>query len=394
LERAEQEPIEIFLYAIRAEETKRGYTAKLKVFFDYIGLKGKLSEQAKETVVKARKDTNWALASIMQFMTYQKERVERKEITESTLRNYYKPLKLFCEMNDIALSWKKITKGLPKARRAANDRAPTLEEIRIIAEYPDRRMKSIVYVMTSSGMRLGAWDYLKWRHIEPMIDNGNAVAAKVIIYAGDSEEYITFITSEAYKAVKEWMDYRAECGEKITKDSWVMRDLWQAEYAHHGLATHPRKLKSTGIKRLIERALWSQGIRKPLEHGEKRHEFKTDHGFRKYFKTRTEQVMKPINVEWLMGHSTGISDSYYRPNEHELLTDYLKAVPFLQISETEHVKHELAVAEKNWQNQFEEMKVRFDFVENRLNLVYSTVLASKMTALQEANQSQDRTSDI
>ena len=33
-----------------------------------------------------------------------------------------------------------------------------------------------------------------------------------------------------------------------------------------------------------------------------------------------------------MGHSVGISDSYYRPTEHELLDDYLKAVDHLTIS--------------------------------------------------------------
>jgi hypothetical protein len=42
--------------------------------------------------------------------------------------------------------------------------------------------------------------------------------------------------------------------------------------------------------------------------------------------------MKPINIEILMGHSTGISDSYYRATEAELLEDYLKAIDFLTIS--------------------------------------------------------------
>ena len=41
--------------------------------------------------------------------------------------------------------------------------------------------------------------------------------------------------------------------------------------------------------------------------------------------------MKPINVETLMGHSTGISDSYYRPTENDLLDDYLKIVNHLTI---------------------------------------------------------------
>ena len=57
-----------------------------------------------------------------------------------------------------------------------------------------------------------------------------------------------------------------------------MRDIWQTtnvDYgAKWGLATNPKKLKSSGIKRLLERALWEQGIRQPLKDGEKRHEWK------------------------------------------------------------------------------------------------------------------------
>ena len=41
--------------------------------------------------------------------------------------------------------------------------------------------------------------------------------------------------------------------------------------------------------------------------------------------------MKPINIEKLMNHSTGISDSYLRATESEFLEDYLKAVDFLTI---------------------------------------------------------------
>jgi hypothetical protein len=40
--------------------------------------------------------------------------------------------------------------------------------------------------------------------------------------------------------------------------------------------------------------------------------------------------MKPINVEMLMSHSTGVSDSYYRPTD--LFDDYLKAVDLLTIN--------------------------------------------------------------
>ncbi len=44
--------------------------------------------------------------------------------------------------SDISIKWKKITVGLPKERKYAEDRAPTIEEIQKLIEYPDRRMKS------------------------------------------------------------------------------------------------------------------------------------------------------------------------------------------------------------------------------------------------------------
>ena len=64
-------------------------------------------------------------------------------------------------MSEISKTWKKITRGLPKIRKHADDRAPTIEEIQKISEYLDRRIKAIVYTMASSGIRLGAWDYLR-----------------------------------------------------------------------------------------------------------------------------------------------------------------------------------------------------------------------------------------
>ena len=120
----------------------------------------------------------------MQFIAFQIQRANRKEIAECTISNYYKATKLFCEMNDLSLSWKKISRGSPIGRRAANDRAPTIEEIQKLVEYPNRRIKPIIYTMASSGIRIGAWDYLQWKHVTPL-HNGigdEVVAVKLLIY--------------------------------------------------------------------------------------------------------------------------------------------------------------------------------------------------------------------
>ena len=158
---------------------------------------------------------------------------------------------------------------------------------------------------------------------------------KIRVYAEDDEEYFSFITPEAYHELQKWICYRKDSGETITDKSWVMRNIWDTKRGFmKGLITAPKKLKSAGVKRLMEDALWAQGLRSKLESGKRRHEFQTDHGFRKWFKTRCELAgMKPINIEKLMNHSIGISNSYYRATENELLEDYLKAVQVLTISQ-------------------------------------------------------------
>lgn len=133
--------------------------------------------------------------------------MEREEITGATLRNFVKAIKLFGEMSDIPIAWKKISRGLPRTRRYADDRAPSIEEIQRICEYPDRRIKAIVCTMASCGMRLGAWDYLRWGNIEPIIRQSEIIAAKITIYARDDEEYFSFITPEAYYHLEKWMDF-------------------------------------------------------------------------------------------------------------------------------------------------------------------------------------------
>jgi hypothetical protein len=80
--------------------------------------------------------------------------------------------------------------------------------------------------MASSGIRLGAWNYLKWSHIIPLEKDGKVVAGKIRVYADEEEEYYTFISLEAYNVLLAWMNYRKASGEIIDNESWLMRNLW------------------------------------------------------------------------------------------------------------------------------------------------------------------------
>jgi hypothetical protein len=65
--------------------------------------------------------------------------------------------------------------------------------------------------------------------------------------------------------------------------------------------------------------------------------------------------MKSINVEILMGHTIGVSDSYYKPLEKEILEDYLKAINILTVSKNNNILLEKEIKElqeKNENNEY------------------------------------------
>jgi hypothetical protein len=364
-EYAPDSPMADFLDTNLANDTKYQYTQRLKIFFDSLQLHGNLDKQSREFLAQARKDRVWAQEGLKYFIRAEKKRAEEGEIAESTIRNFYKPVRLFCNIHDIELSWKKITSTIPTGRKFANDRAPTVEEIQRLIEYPDRRIKPLVLTMCSSGIRLGAWEYLKWKHIEPIrrvIDGGDndgirlgastweylkwnhiepirdrmVVAAKITVYAGENEQYFSFITSEAFEALQEWMDFRRTSGEDINGESWLMRTVWDTTTTpKRSTIRSPAKMSEGAIKMLVGRALRSEGLRTALDMKvTRRYEFKSNHGFRKFFQTNAEPKMKSLDVMTLMGQDTGLAASYNKPTVEMLLVEYLKAVDNLTIDKT------------------------------------------------------------
>jgi hypothetical protein len=112
MEESDIDPWTLFLNSMRAPMTRDRYQTRVAKFFDFIGIQGRTLEQKARTFAeKGKVDTNWALGRILKFVHFQRERVDRKEISGATVRNYTKSIRLFCDMADIPIPWKKITRG-------------------------------------------------------------------------------------------------------------------------------------------------------------------------------------------------------------------------------------------------------------------------------------------
>ncbi|MDW0234718.1 MAG: hypothetical protein QOK50_10915 [Nitrososphaeraceae archaeon] len=105
-------PYENFLYGLKVPETKRQYPHRLDKFMCFIGLEaGGVTIQQRTNMLYDMGKNNPALlqSCVIRFIDQQKQRIANKEITEGTLANYIKAIKLFCSMNDLLIIyWTKI----------------------------------------------------------------------------------------------------------------------------------------------------------------------------------------------------------------------------------------------------------------------------------------------
>ena len=87
---------------MRSQVTRDYYLRRLRIFFNDINLlpDDAMEERCNVFAAKGIKDPNWAFSCIVNFLQFQRERVEKEEVTGASLRNFVKAIKLFCEMSE------------------------------------------------------------------------------------------------------------------------------------------------------------------------------------------------------------------------------------------------------------------------------------------------------
>lgn len=110
----------------------------------------------------------------------------------------------------------------------------------------------------------------------PIERNETVIAAKIILKNTkiNNRQYFSFITAEAYYAIKDWMDFRKLHGEEITGESWLMRDTWEKidrDHSHRiGLAKSPQFFGAISIRNMMGEAWRVQGVRRYKQQHRKR----------------------------------------------------------------------------------------------------------------------------
>src|SRR5689334_22112625 len=248
-------------------------------------------------------------------------RHERK-LSPGTVESYLTPIIHFYEMNDITIKWKKLKKFRAKYYGVVEDKPYTREQIRKLVDAAPLRDKCIILLMCSAGLRRGAIQYLRIRDIQK-IDKYQLY--RINVYKKEQESYITFCTPECARYIDQYLEWRQRLGEHLQSNS----PLFRVEFDQVTGVKAAKPLSTYVVAFMVHRLLETTGIR-PASETNARTELMQTHGFRKYFKTTCiNSGMNPLYSEYLMGHRSGLTKSYFKPTDTELLEGNDKALGYV-----------------------------------------------------------------
>lgn len=350
------DPETLFINSIKSKATKRAYLIYLQKFMNFVK-----AETINDLIYNFKdKDPKDIERRIIEFII----RMKKEGGNFGSIHNYVAPVITFYKINDIILNTKKINMVMPAKTRVRKNRGYEYEEIQKLLEIADERMRAVILLLVSGGMRIGSINTLHVRDLEKCGD-----IYKVTVYENQEEEYFTFITPEASKAVDDYLDMRRRYGEQIGPDSILIRE--QFDIRDPFSIASPKTVSTitlTGkITQLAERAGLRERI--PLKEGEKRGSIRKPvqvaHGFRKSFTTFAHNAkMDIIKRRMLECHSVGIDEHYLKPQESDLLEEYMKGLDNLTINPENRLRREVKMLkiEKSKVDlalsQIEEMKKR------------------------------------
>ncbi|MDQ6668184.1 MAG: tyrosine-type recombinase/integrase [Thermoproteota archaeon] len=203
--------------------------------------------------------------------------------------------------------------------------------------YRDPRDRCIILLMASSGIRVGAIQTLKVVSIK-RVDNEIGV---VTVYPESKDSvYAALVTPEFLSSFDQYLKYRKSQGEKITTDSWLIRDKF-ATFSKKTNKPKPPSVES--INKQMRFLLRKAGL--SFE------ELQPDHSLRKFFNTALMNSDVAYTFkELLMGHSVKLDNVYYdkenEKSQQKILLEYMKAIDALTINDEYRLRKQIVEYEE------------------------------------------------
>lgn len=331
----------LFLNSVRSPHSRRVY----KFFFDkYLRIHG--YKEASDLLARNQKEIE---TEIIEFIISSTE----KGMKYAAILNYIKPVITFAKINDLMVNSKKINRYMPPNVRTKKTTAYTHEQISKLLEVADERMKAVILLCSSAGLRIGSIPSLNWGSLQEVSAGAGAGGDlyQITVYEGEPEEYITYCSSEAKKAILSYISVRERFSEVILPSSPLIREQWDRRDSF--AARHPKRVKTETLAHKIAELARVVGLRnkdqltedeKDTHRGASRlKDVPQCNGMRRFFTTQLVNSGVQTEHRWLLeGHNLkGNDNSYVKISPNDLFKSYMLAHDNLLISQEHKLREKV-----------------------------------------------------
>jgi integrase len=342
-----------FLHSLKSAKTKEIYNHALKQFMKFHHIENYTSLLAASNIEDKIQDY---IISVV-----------NRQLSTSFIKIFLASIKNFFEMNDIEnIRWRKLKRFMGEETPVHEDRCYRYEEIQTLINAADMKLKAVILLMASSGMRVGALSVTRLGHLKRMHD-----LYKISVYEGQKGKgkYYTFCTPEAAKAIDSYLQFRERCGEKLTTDSPLFRKDFDIDF-HEAARNQVIPSSYHSIRMDVFNCLIKSGVR-TIDHVNSfrnRKEVKMTHGFRKFFETQLVNAkLHEIIIRKLTGHSErdNLTQLYSKQTVDELLQEYVKAIDNLTINDENRLKRKVEKLEVE-KSQFDRLAAEIEALKKKI----------------------------
>ena len=339
----EQEIFFNFITTLKSPITKESYQVHIRRYLSFCNLT-KLCELL--TIQEPQKQ-------IIKYISFLKE----KKLSTNSIHTMLYGIYHFYMMADTILNKQKINSYIGEPTLKQKDRPYNNDEIIKALNVSDLRMKVVIGIMSSAGLRIGAITELKLRNVERIES-----CYKIVAYEGSKEEYYSFCTPECTSFIDAYLEYRTKSGEILTPQSYLIRDQFDVTDLDQ-IRNKSRGITTGTLKVMLNLTLVKAGIR-AIDHTttSKRKEVAMSHGFRKRYTTQMVKSKIQPEIRWLLeGHKLkGNDESYVKISEDvgSMYSEYQKAIDNLTINEENRLRKKVQILEVE--------KSRLDRIEDKM----------------------------
>jgi len=281
-----------------------------------------------------------------------RRRCESGVLSPNSVPTYVIGIFKFLKVSGCNFNIESIKQLYPQTVKLAGDKAITTEQIKqILRTCRYKRERALIHFCSATGARPEAITEIQFKHISKK--NG---FLKIVLYALDKHEMITYLHPEAVKVLDEYLEWRKSKGEKLISESFLFVNR----------AVIPKKLSVSAIENIMD-GIWQNSDVERVKIGN-RYELAMFTCYRKRFDTILEMNPKVSSgaCQYLMDHMGYLSGRHYRrPTEEQIFESYKNTVKELMIDDSLRKDYEFEQKQKEFEKIETQKDVRIEELESR-----------------------------